>query len=120
MDLFDISEAPPSQSHSATSVAAAETMEPSAGTLRAAVLAFLRKRHPDGATDEAQGRDVGGNSMTRMPDEKFDELYRRWKRGDQLAAVEVLALQREVKMRKPDESLYDTVWTNTPSTEYRR
>lgn len=41
----------PAQRHSATSVAAAQAIEPTAGTLRAEVLKYLRSRS-DGATDE--------------------------------------------------------------------
>jgi len=43
--------APPAQAHSHTSRSAAAEIEPTAGTLRERVLAFLRSQR-DGATDE--------------------------------------------------------------------
>lgn len=42
----------PYQAHSPTSRSAAIRAEPTAGTLRAAVLAFIRDSGPSGATDE--------------------------------------------------------------------
>jgi len=43
---------PPAQKHSETSVAAAESMKPTAESRRQEVLRFLKKRGPYGATDE--------------------------------------------------------------------
>lgn len=55
---------PPAQAHSATSKAAAADIAPSAGTLRARVLAFIQARGAEGATDEeiATGLGMAGNT----------------------------------------------------------
>lgn len=54
------------QSHSATSCAAAEAIEPKAGTLRAIVLAFLRTQS-EGATDEQMQVELGIGPSTQRP-----------------------------------------------------
>ncbi len=59
--LFDPA---PAQRHSPTSVAAAESVQPHAGTQRAAVLEYIRGRGVDGATDEeiAEALAISGNA----------------------------------------------------------
>jgi hypothetical protein len=59
--------APPAQSHSRTSQAAAEQIQPNAGTLRAEVLEHLRKSGPHGATDEEMQTALGMNPSTQRP-----------------------------------------------------
>lgn len=59
--------APPSQAHSGTSQAAAESMRENAGTLRARVLTALREAGPDGLTDEQMQTRLGMNPSTQRP-----------------------------------------------------
>lgn len=59
--------APPAQRHSETSVAAALAIEPAAGTLRAEVLACLRRCGPQGATDEEMQWDMRMGPNTQRP-----------------------------------------------------
>ena len=56
---------PPAQRHSETSVEAAEAIEPNAGTLRAAVLEYLRSC--ERATDEQIQIALGMNPSTERP-----------------------------------------------------
>ena len=58
---------PPFQRHSATSMAAAAAIEPKAGTLRAAVLTFVRNRGRLGATDEEIQLALHMNGSTERP-----------------------------------------------------
>ena len=58
---------PPSQRHSPTSVAAAEQVEPHAGTLRARVLEEIRRHGADGATDENVQDALWINPSTERP-----------------------------------------------------
>lgn len=64
--LFDEPPREPDPPHSGspTSQAAAEAIKPTAGTLRAIVLEYL-KEHPDGATDEEMqlALDMAGNTQ---------------------------------------------------------
>lgn len=64
--LFPVEPLPPCQPHSATSRAAAEQIEPTAGTLRAAVRDWLRAR-PDGATDEEMQDGLAMSPSTQRP-----------------------------------------------------
>ena len=65
---FDLSpRATPYQSHSATSKAAALSAEPSSGTKRGLLLAFLRGRGATGATDEEMQFLVPMNPNTQRP-----------------------------------------------------
>jgi hypothetical protein len=57
----------PAQRHSATSVEAAEAIEPKVGTLRRAVLQFIRQRGSDGATDEEIQLALNWNPSTQRP-----------------------------------------------------
>ena len=57
----------PYQRHSATSKAAALSAEPTAGTKRAILLAFIRGRGITGATDEEMQLDVPMNPNTQRP-----------------------------------------------------
>lgn len=57
----------PYQSHSRTSRAAADGIEPKAGTKRAIVLAFLRGRGQDGATDDEMQREIPMGANTQRP-----------------------------------------------------
>jgi hypothetical protein len=57
----------PFQKHSSTSRSAALSAEPSAGTKRGMLLAFLRGRGPDGATDEEMQSTVPMNPNTQRP-----------------------------------------------------
>ena len=66
-DLFSPFEEPPSQRHSPTSRAAAEAIAPTAGTLRAAVLTYLRQRGDEGATDSECQESLGMNPSTQRP-----------------------------------------------------
>lgn len=58
---------PPAQRHSATSVDAAEAIEPSADSLRGAVLEALRKAGADGMTDEEMQTALNMNPSTQRP-----------------------------------------------------
>lgn len=58
---------PPAQKHSETSVAASESMEPRAGTLRAKVLAHVRSKGNEGATDEEMQWALAMNPSTQRP-----------------------------------------------------
>lgn len=58
---------PPAQADSETSVAAAESIEPTAGTLRAQVLEYLRKCGSAGATDEEIQVALAMNPSTQRP-----------------------------------------------------
>lgn len=58
---------PPAQSHSPTSVAAAEQAEPNAGTQRARLLQYLRGIAPHGMTDEQLQDDLAMNPSTQRP-----------------------------------------------------
>lgn len=62
--LFDD---PPSQPHSATSVAAAAAVKPDANRLRALVLDALRAVYPDGLTDEQIIDTTGLSPSTARP-----------------------------------------------------
>lgn len=65
---IDFTPAPaPYQRHSRTSAAAAERIEPTTGTKRALVLAFLRGRGPAGATDEEMQQQIPMPSNTQRP-----------------------------------------------------
>ena len=57
----------PAQSHSETSVAAAELIEPHAGSLRAQVLDCIRKFSPLGITDDGIQQALGMNPSTQRP-----------------------------------------------------
>ena len=57
---------PPYQRHSPTSIDAATSIEPAAGTLRAAVLAAIRSS-PDGMTDEELQVALAMNPSTQRP-----------------------------------------------------
>lgn len=59
--------APPAQRGSPTSQAAAALIEPTAGTLRAQVLAFLRSECERGATDEEMQIALTMNPSTQRP-----------------------------------------------------
>lgn len=63
---FDAKPAP-YQRHSRTSAAAAQRIEPTTGTKRALVLAFLRGRGADGATDEEMQQQIPMPSNTQRP-----------------------------------------------------
>ena len=58
---------PPAQRNSPTSQAAATLIEPTAGTLRAQVLAYLREREAAGATDEEMQIALTMNPSTQRP-----------------------------------------------------
>lgn len=58
-------DAPPAQSHSATSRAAADSIAPAAGTLRYKLLAWLREHGP--ATDEQMQLGVPMTASTQRP-----------------------------------------------------
>ena len=60
-------DSPPAQRHSATSVAAAEAIAPSAGTLRYKLLTWLRDRGEVGATDEEMQLGVPMAASTQRP-----------------------------------------------------
>lgn len=62
------------QRNSATSVAAAEAVKPDAPTLRACVLAFIRSKGTDGATDEEVQNASKMNPSTERP--RRIELWR--------------------------------------------
>lgn len=62
---LELESQPPAQRHSPTSVAAAERIEPNAGTLRASVLAYLK--HAGAATDEEMQYNMGLNPSTQRP-----------------------------------------------------
>ena len=62
-----ITPAPPAQHGSPTSQAAAALIEPTAGTLRAQVLAYLRERGDAGATDEEMQIALSMNPSTQRP-----------------------------------------------------
>lgn len=62
-----ITPAPPAQRGSPTSQAAAALIEPTAGTLRAQVLAYLRERGNAGATDEEMQTELKMNPSTQRP-----------------------------------------------------
>jgi len=55
------------QRHSPTSKEAAEAIEPKAGTLRAKVLAFIRRQSRHGATDEEIQDALRMNPSTQRP-----------------------------------------------------
>lgn len=57
----------PAHNGTPTSIAAAEQIEPSAGTLRAQVLAYLRERGNAGATDEEMQTALTMNPSTQRP-----------------------------------------------------
>ena len=57
----------PYQSHSSTSLAAAASIRPTAGTLRAKVLEYLELRGSYGATDEEQQLALGMDPSTQRP-----------------------------------------------------
>ena len=63
LDLFGA----PRVAGSDTSAAAAELIEPTAGTLRHKVLSYLRKRCQAGATDEQMQLTLGMNPSTQRP-----------------------------------------------------
>lgn len=58
---------PPYVAHSETSRAAAESIEPDAATLRGKVLALLRQRRHQGATDEEMQAVLRMNPSTQRP-----------------------------------------------------
>jgi len=58
---------PPAQRHSATSVEAAQAIEPRAATLRRRVLDYLRECGGRGATDEEMQLHLGMNPSTQRP-----------------------------------------------------
>ena len=62
-----ITPAPPAQHGSPTSQAAAALIEPTAGTLRARVLDYLRERGDAGATDEETQLALDMNPSTQRP-----------------------------------------------------
>ena len=62
-----ITPAPPAQRGSPTSEAAATLIAPTAGTLRAQVLAHLRERGSAGATDEQMQIALAMNPSTQRP-----------------------------------------------------
>ena len=65
---IDFTPAPaPYQRHSRTSRSAAESIEPKTGTKRAIVLAFLRGRGKDGATDDEMQRLIPMGPNTQRP-----------------------------------------------------
>lgn len=57
----------PAHNGTPTSVAAAEQIEPTAGTLRAQVLTYLRERGHAGATDEEMQIALSMNPSTQRP-----------------------------------------------------
>lgn len=63
----DLSPPPPAQRHSPTSIAAATAIEPDNASLRGRVLAYLRARGSDGATDEEMQHALGMNPSTQRP-----------------------------------------------------
>jgi len=65
---IDFTPAPaPYQRHSRTSAAAAARVEPTTGTKRALVLAFLRGRGTAGATDEEMQQQIPMSANTQRP-----------------------------------------------------
>lgn len=64
--LFDPSPPDPPHSGPETSRAAAESIKPTAGTLRAMVLEYLQSQ-PDGATDEQMQKALGMTGNTQRP-----------------------------------------------------
>jgi len=58
---------PPYQEHSETSFAAAEEIEPDVASLRGRVLAFLRERGDEGATDDEMQVGLHMNPSTQRP-----------------------------------------------------
>jgi hypothetical protein len=58
---------PPCQRHSVTSREAAESIKPDASELRRRVLAYLRGRGEDGATDEEMQDALGMGGSTERP-----------------------------------------------------
>ena len=58
---------PPAQIHSATSVAAGESIKQSGPVLRLRVLDFLRDRGQEGATDEEMQLALGMPASTQRP-----------------------------------------------------
>jgi len=67
LELFPDDRQPPCQRHSPTSRAAADAIEPSAHTLRAAVLRYLRGQGSRGATDEEITLALDLNPSTARP-----------------------------------------------------
>lgn len=65
-DLFD-DDLPPHQSHSDTSREAAEAIEPDAESLRGVVLAYIRRRGREGATDDEIQVALDMNPSTQRP-----------------------------------------------------
>ena len=57
----------PYQRHSATSAAAARDVEPRTGTGRASILAYLRGRQGQGATDEQMQESIPMGANTQRP-----------------------------------------------------
>ena len=72
LDLF--TRPAPYQAHSAPSIAAAEAIEPTAGTLRALVLQFIRTMGSHGATDEEIQQGCEIDPSTQRP--RRIELWR--------------------------------------------
>ena len=66
-DFGPLFSAPPAQPRSPTSVRAAESIAPTAGTLRAEVLAYIAGRGVEGATDEEVQVGLGMNPSTQRP-----------------------------------------------------
>lgn len=91
---------PPYQRHSETSRAAAESKKDAAPTEKARVLAFLRERGPQGATDEEMQLHLRMPSSTQRP--RRVELV---KRGDVASEG---CTRRTVSGRKA------TVWVAVP------
>lgn len=67
LNLVEKARKAPFQRHSSTSKAAAISAEPLAGTKRAILLAFLRGRGKEGATDEEMQASVPMNPNTQRP-----------------------------------------------------
>lgn len=67
VDLGPLFPDPPAQRHSETSRAAALSMKPRAGNLRALVLAFIRSRGEGGATDEEIQEALAMPASTQRP-----------------------------------------------------
>jgi hypothetical protein len=65
---------PPCQRHSVTSREAAESIKPDASELRRRVLAYLRGRGEDGATDEEMQDALGMGGSTQRPRRRELEL----------------------------------------------
>lgn len=67
MNQLDINFTAPYQRHSATSKAAATSIEPKAGTKRAKVLEYIRSCSAQGATDEEMQQCIPMSPNTQRP-----------------------------------------------------